>query len=215
MAKTTAPLLSFDAAGQIGKAQVYAKWKGRSYARRYSTPANPRTTEQTLTRDTFAFLQNVYKFSPALITDVWELYAQGLVMTARNAFTKQNLPVLREAANLDGMIISPGALGGIPPATFTVTPGDDQLTLACTAPASTPVGWTLVGAIFAVLRDGDPQSSIYYVPTAVEDDSSAYSQVFASLASAATYQCWAFLKWTRPDGRTAYSPSLNDQGLTT
>lgn len=50
MAKTTAPLLSLDASGQIAKTLVASKWKGRQYMRRYVIPANPQTTAQTAQR---------------------------------------------------------------------------------------------------------------------------------------------------------------------
>jgi len=49
----------------------------------------------------------------------------------------------------------------------------------------------------------------------MEDLASAYSQVFTGLANAALYQCFAWLKWLRPDGRYAYSPSVTATGLTT
>lgn len=215
MAKTTAPLLSFGASGQIAKTQVYSKWKGRSYARRYTVPANPNSAEQILTRSTFAFLQNVYKYAPPDLVAPWDEYARGLVMTGRNAMTKLNLTNLREEANLDLMLFSPGALGGLPPATITVTPGNDQLTVACAAPASVPTGWTLFSAILGVLRDGDPQTSAFYQAEVFEDVAAPFTHDFTALVSAVTYQCFAFLKWTRPDGRIAYSPSISDTGLTT
>jgi len=110
MAKTTAPLLSFGGSGQIGKTMVYGSWKGRSYVRRHVTPANPQTAEQTVTRNAFSFIQSVYKFAPSLVTDVWDAYASGLVLTARNGFTKFNLPVLRGESDLANMVLSGGAL---------------------------------------------------------------------------------------------------------
>jgi len=83
MAKTTAPLLSFGASGQIAQTQVYSKWKGRAYVRRYTVPANPNTTEQQLTRSVFSFLQSVYKFATPDFTAAWEAYANGLVLNPR------------------------------------------------------------------------------------------------------------------------------------
>ena len=215
MAKPTAPLLSFGASGQIAKTVVFGRWKGQPYARRYVIPANPQTAEQSLTRDTFSWLQSVFKVAPALVTAPWAAYASGKPLTDRNAFTKFNLPDLREAANINDMQFSPGALGGLPPATITVTPGNDQLTVACTAPAPLPVGWTVAAAVLGIIRQQEPGVGVFYDITAFEDVAAAYSNLFVGLVSAVDYRCFAFLRWTRPDGQSAFSPSITALGTTT
>lgn len=214
MATVTAPLLSFGASGQVAKSQVYSTWKGRPYVRRHVVPSNPQTAEQTLTRNAFTWLQQVYKFAPSVVTDAWAAYIAGRVMTGRNAFTKSNLPLLRTASDLSDMVLSPGALGGMPPATFTVTPGNNQLTLAGTLPADVPTGWTNPVFVFAAIKDQDPQSDVDYTITYATDDATAFSQIL-SLADMTAYMGFAFIKWTRPDGRFAYSPSLSASGTTT
>jgi len=211
MAKTTAPLLSFSASGQIAKTQVYSKWKGRGYVRRHVVPSNPQTAEQTLTRNAFTWLQSVYKLAPALVTAPWEAYAGGLVMTSRNAFTKSNLPILRPATDLSVMNMSPGALGGLPPATVVATPGAGQLSIAITAPATVPTGWTIAKAVAAVILDQNPQSDSDYTIDAGEDATSTYAVVLTGL-DAALYQVFGWLVWTRPDGKLAYSPSVQTTG---
>lgn len=215
MSKLTAPLLSFGARGQIGKTLVVGSWKGQSYARSYVIPANPQTTGQQTTRNAFSFLQSVYKVAPTEITAAWELYAKGKILTARNAFTKFNLPDIRDQSDLDIFTMSPGALGGLPPASITVTGGTNQITVACTAPATLPTGWTIDSAILAILKDQDPQTGTDYVITAVEDASDPYSNAFTGLTPTDVYQGFAFLKWTRADGFTAYSPSLQDKATVT
>jgi len=207
MAKPTAPLLSFGASGQIAKTMVYSRWKGRSYVRRHVIPNNPQSSEQTLTRNTFTFLQNVYKFAPALVTAPWTAYSTGKVLTNRNAFAKFNISNLRSETDLDNLTLSPGALGGPPPASQVVTPGSGSLSVAITAPATTPVGWTLYSMVTAIIRDQDPQSGILYVVTAAEDLTSTYTNVFSSLG-AHLWQVRSWAKWTRPDGTTAYSPDI-------
>jgi len=214
MAKTTAPLLSFGGSGQIGKTMVYGSWKGRSYVRRHVVPANPQSSEQTITRNAFSFLQSVYKFAPAIVTAVWEAYASGLVLTARNGFTKFNLPVLRGEADLDNMVISGGANGGPPAATATPTPGSGTLSIAITAPATLPQGWTVYAAQAAIILDQDPDSGTSFVIQAGEDLTSTYAVAFSGLA-AGTYQYRAWLKWTRPDGTFAYSPDIGGQSIVT
>jgi len=212
MAKTTAPLLSFDARGQVAKTAVYASWKGRSYVRRHVIPSNPQSAEQTITRNAFSFLQAVYKNAPALETDPWELYARGAVMTARNAFTKFNLPVLRGESDLDNITFSPGAKGGPPPASVVATPGNDTMSVAITAPATLPQGWTIYSAIAACIPDQDPDSGVLFTVVAGEDLTSTYAVVLNGL-TAGDYQYRGWLKWNRPDGTFAYSPDMG--GVTT
>jgi len=215
MSKTTAPLLSFGAAGQIGKTMVFSRWRGRSYVRRHVIPANPQTAEQSLTRDTFGWIQAVWKIMPSLLTAPWLAYSSGKVLTDRNAFTKFNLPSLRTAVDLALMQISPGALGGLPPASITVTPGNDQLTVACTAPAQLPTGWTIQAAVVSCIEDQEPGVDAEYATFAMEDLADPYSQVITGLKNATLYRCFAFLRWLRPDGQIAFSPSISATGLTT
>jgi len=215
MAKTTAPALSFGASGQIAKTLVYGSWKGRAYARRHVVPSNPQSAEQTITRNAFSFLQSVYKFAPTLMTDPWDAYARGQVMTARNAFTKFNLPDLRGEADLTNIVLSGGAYGGPPPASVVVTPGNDQLSMAIAAPAVLPQGWTIYSAIAAVIPDQDPDSGTLFTVTAGEDLTSAYVVLLTGLLNAQLYQVRCWLKWNRPDGTFAYSPDIGTTGLTT
>jgi len=215
MAKNVAPLLSFGASGQIGKTLVFSKWKGTSYTRQLVTPNNPQTTEQTITRNAFSWLQRVYKTAPALATAPWTAYAAGKPLTDRNAFTKFNLPNIRGESDLAGFTFSPGALGGLPPTAVVVTPGDDQLSTAVTAPSVLPAGWTIQAAIVAAVRDQDPDDGILYTVSAGEDTTAAYAVVLTSLASAALYRVGAWLRYLRDDGLIAYSPAVMTTGLTT
>jgi len=209
MAKTTAPLLSFGGSGQIGKTMVYGSWKGRPYVRRHVIPANPQSAEQTVTRNAFSFLQSVYKFAPAEITDVWTSYASGLVMTARNGFTKLNLPVIRGEADLDLLTLSGGSLGGPPPTGMTPTPGSGTLTVDVAVPAVLPQGWTINKAVVAAIADQDPDSGTLFTITAGSDATSTYQVVLSGL-DAVLYQVRAWLVWNRPDGSLAYSPDIAD-----
>jgi len=193
---------------------VYASWKGRQYARRHVVPNNPQTSEQTITRNCFSFLQAVYKVSPSLVTDVWTAYARGLVMTDRNAWTKQNLPVLRGESDLNNIIMSPGALGGLPPTGQVITPGSGSLSVAISVPSVLPQDWTIYSAITAIIRDQDPDTGVLFDVTALEDTTSTYTNAFSSLG-AHDWQVSTWLKWNRPDGTFAYSPSINSQATST
>lgn len=214
MSRVVAPLLSFSAAGAIAKTQVYASWKGRPYVRQYVTPANPNSSGQQETRNTFAFLNAVWRYMPADAVAAWAAYANGFQITDRNAFIKRNLSDLRSEADLTNFIFSPSANGGIVAAGMTVTPGDDQLTVALTAP-SLPTGWTITQAIAAAVRQQDPQSGTLYPVFVDTDDAAPWECVITGLASAQTYVVGGWFRFTKPDGSLAYGEALMDTGLTT
>jgi len=211
VAKTTAPLLSFDANGTIAKTAVFAKWKGRSYVRRYVTPSNPQTADQSLTRNTFGFLQAVYKVAPALVTAPWDAYARGKVLTGRNAFGKFNISNLRSEVDLNNLTLSPGALGGLPPLSMAITPGSGQLSVAVTPPSVIPADWTIAAIVVAAIEDQDPQTEVAYTVTAGEDTSTPYTVLLTGL-DAVLHQVRAWIRWTRPDLQVAYSPDIADTG---
>lgn len=50
MAKVKAPLFSFGARGQLGKALVFFPWKGLDCCREYVIPSNPNTADQQTQR---------------------------------------------------------------------------------------------------------------------------------------------------------------------
>lgn len=214
MAKTTAPLLSFGASGQLAKSLVYSKWRGVAYARRHVVPSNPQTSGQTETRNTFSWLNNVWRYLPAEVQEAWHAYASGQPLTGRNALVKLNLADLRSQTDLTNFIFSPSAKSGPVAASLVVTPGDDQLTMALTA-GSLPTGWTIVEAVAAVIRQQDPQSGTLYETTAGTDATDPYSINITGLASAQTYVVGGWFKYLRPDATNAYGPALMTTGLTT
>jgi len=214
LAKTTAPLFGFDAAGSLGKSIVFSRWRGRGYARRHTIPANPQSTEQTITRNAFSFLNAVYKVAPTQVIDVWQAAARGKPLTDRNAWIKANLSSIRDQADLTDLTISGGALGGIPPLSAVITPGNDQLSVLVTPQTVLPDGWTVNKAVVAAIEDQDPDSGTAYNITAGEDLTSTYTIVLA-LGSAILYQVRSWLVYNRPDGSLAYSANLSGTGLTT
>src|SRR5689334_3923847 len=133
MAVVGGPLMSLSASGTIAKTLTYAGWKGIPYVRTRVIPANPQSSAQTLTRNTFRFLQSVYKFLPAIGREPWVAATVGIPMTPENMLISKNNGVLREEATLDLLIMSPGARGGTPPSAMVITPGSGQLSIAITA----------------------------------------------------------------------------------
>lgn len=214
MAVLTGPLMSLAASGTIANTLTYATWKGIQYARTRVIPANPQSTSQTQTRTVFAYLQDLYKFMPAIAREPWIAAVRGVPMTPQNMLLSKNVFALRTASDLMDLVLSPGAAGGIPPSAIVTTPGNDELSVAVTAPAG-PSGWTLTAAQGVVVRDQDPHVALVGTPVAVEDLTSAYVLLFSGLASAADYQIGVWLKWLTPTGIAAYSVALRDMGTTT
>lgn len=206
MAKLTAPLLSFEGSGQIARTQVYSSWKGIPYARRYTVPANPRSTAQVSTRSTFSWLNFVWRTAPADFTAPWRAAVVGRPLIDRNLFIKQNLPILRGAGSLNGMVFSPGAKGGIA-SPVTITPGAGSLTFSGTAPTPLPNGWTVIALVGAAIKDQDPEMDAFYEVFAVSDLTSTYSVVMPGLDAAADYAAAGWWVYQRSASLTdlAYS----------
>jgi len=215
MAKTTAPLLSFGALGTIGKTAVFSKWKGRPYVRQYVIPGNPKTAGQTLTRNTFAFANSVWKIGGSLLRAPWDRFAVGQVLTGRNAFMGRAVSVMRTEVDVLLMVFSPGAKGGLAPVSQSIAAASTQLTSTVIVPAA-PTGWTLTSAIGVAIRDQDPQSGVLFTTVEVEDLTAApYDLVFTGLTASVLYVVSVWLKWTKPDGSIAYGASINDSGTPT
>lgn len=210
MARLTGPLMSLGASGTLAKTLTYGAWKGISYARTRVIPANPQSSAQTQTRQVFAFLQDYYKFAPSIAREPWIAAVTGIPMTEINLVLSKNVGLLRTETTLDLMVFSPGAKGGIPPASIAPTPGSGTVTVAVTAP-SAPSGWTLTSAQGVVLKDQDPHDPIGDTPQAQEDTTSSYSLAFTGLTSSVPYQVAVWLKWLTPNGDAAYSVALRDQ----
>lgn len=216
MAGVTAPLLSFSGSGQIAKTQVYAQWKGIPYVRRYVIPSNPRSADQVLTRTAFSFLNFVWRIAPADFVAPWTAAAQGRPLTDRNLWIKQNNSMLRTASDLTGMVLSPGARGGLS-STITITPGNDQLTFAGADPSPLPAGWTVVKLVGVAIKQQDPQVDQDYQITVVDDDTTPYSVVMTGLDSATLYVAgawWVYQRSTNPTD-LAYSAAIGAEYLTT
>lgn len=216
MSKTTAPLLSFNARGAIGKTMVSSSWRGVKYMRQYVVPANPRTVAQQTVRKTFALLREMYKLAPALIRAPWDAFAQGRPFTGMNKFVGENVRVLNGELNMNNFIGSPGAGGGLPPLGISV---DDsvagELTVGFTVPEP-PTGWTLSAAVAYAFLDQAPNDFFTGTITAGEDAVGPdYEVTLAGLTATELYQVGGFLRWTKPDGKFAYSVSLATTGTPT
>lgn len=214
MAKTVAPLLSFDAGGQIAKTQVYSRWKGRSYVRRYVIPANPNSTAQQAVRGAFAWLMKAWKFWPGSSANAWALYGDNLRITDRNAFAKLNVPALRGQTDIDAMILSPSAGSGLVAADMTLVGGANQITATLTAPAL-PNGWTITSAYALAIPTQDPTTTENYAVVGAAQAVAPYAVVIPGLEAATEYLVGGWFEFTKMGGAKAYGQSLQDTASTT
>lgn len=90
MALVSAPLLSLDAAGKLGGAIVFSKWKGRQYVRSLVKPANPKSGGQIGMRGAFKFLSQNWQNLSAANQATWEDRADASVISPFNAFMSYN-----------------------------------------------------------------------------------------------------------------------------
>lgn len=207
MAKTTAPLLSFDAAGTVAKSVVFAKWRGIPYSRRYVVPANPNSTEQQKTRGTFAMLSAMWKFLGPIATASWDAFATGKPFTNRNSFIGQNTAALRGQANCDDFIGSPGTGGGVPPSGLVLTPGSGTVMVTATQPTP-PTGWTVAALQAFAFPDQDPMDPFGGLVAESQNTSTPWQSTQITGLTAGLTQVRAWTKWTKPDGTFAYSVAL-------
>lgn len=214
MAKTIAPLLSFSGSGQIAKTQVYSTWKGRSYVRRYTIPANPNTASQQETRSVFRWLSKLWQFLPAAAQTPWAVYARNLQITDRNALLKNNIASMRGDTDLGGFLATPSANGGIAAPSITLTGGNDQATVAAVAP-TLPSGWSIVAMHAILVPEQDPQTDTPSEVQYVTDVTAPYSVVATGLQSVVTYAVGVWFEMLKSDGSTAYGQSKMGTVLTT
>ena len=212
MAKTTAPLLGFGASGQIGKTQVYAKWRGVSYARRHVVPANPNTTSQQATRGVFSWLSAVWKSMNPAVQAVWTQFAKGKPFTDRNAIIKANLANLRGTDLAPVTVVtafeaSPGVNGGLAVPSVVLSDGGTHHAVATFTLPALPSGWTFVkGHAIAVKQQNANTDSLY--TSYYADDVTNPPAPSIALGAAMTAVVSAFAEYKKPDGSTAFSPSI-------
>lgn len=208
MAKVTAPLLSFGASGQIGKAQVYGSWRGVDYARRYVTPANPRSTAQQLTRDLWSKLSTMWVIAPSALTDPWNLFAQGRQFTGQNRFMGDNVRAIRGESDMGNFESSPGVKSGFPLENLTADAGTSsgEIDVTASVPA-TPTDWTLTQVVFIAFPDSDPSDEFTGSIDTGTEDTAPYEHTFTGLDAGENYVISAYITWEKPNGDTAYGAS--------
>jgi len=213
MARVSGPMMSLGSSGQFGKTMVSATWRGLPYMRRYVTPANPNSESQQATRGVFAWCNGVWKLMNPAAQAPWVLFSRGKPLTDRNAFIKKNLSNLRgtdavPATTLALIQTSPGANGGLAALSIaTADQGDHTLNVTITPP-EVPAGWTVVGVHALVFVQANANTSQVYTSYYAHTEADPWLMNIAGVG-AGTYEATGWVEYTKPDGTTAYSPSLS------
>jgi hypothetical protein len=148
MVKLTAPAMSLDASGSLGGTLVFAKWKGRNYARTLVKPHNPRSASQTGLRAMFQFLTQHWTDVPALSQASWVERAAMTAISPFNAYMSHNQLRWREYTGPVEADEAPGTAGAaITISSFTVTGGERNAVISGGTSAQTK----LIGV--AIFRD--------------------------------------------------------------
>lgn len=88
MATTKAPLFGLDASGSLGGSIVFSKWRGRTYVRRLTVPANPRSGLQVGMRSSMRFVTQDFKNLSGAQKAAWDALAAVTNITQLNAQVK-------------------------------------------------------------------------------------------------------------------------------
>lgn len=212
MAKVTAPLLSFGGSGQIAKAQVYSKWRGISYARRYTVPADTPSVQKDHTRGVFSWLTQTWRFLPGVVQQVWTTYAKGRPLTDRNAWIKSNLNGLRGtgtsyATDIGSIVISPGVLGGFVGGIPALTDaGSHKANITMSAP-SLPDGWSVTQAHYVGLDNVDAWDSTDYQSVYGNSTTPTTYAGNVTFTSSGNKSISGFFEFATASGDTAFGPS--------
>jgi hypothetical protein len=91
MVKLKGPLQSFQAAGSLGGALVFAQSKGRHYLKKLTAPAQPRSPVQVANRAFLEFLTHAWTYTATAEKATWIPDAERLNLDPYRAFLKHNI----------------------------------------------------------------------------------------------------------------------------
>jgi len=210
MAKLTGPLMSLGARGTIGKTLTFGSWRGIPTARQRVIPANPNTTGQQTSRNTFSTLREMWKLAGPLTRAVWDRFAQGRAFLGLNRFMGDNIEVVRGDANFLDFIGSPGAKGGLPAvsAGFATGAASGEVDITITE-GVLPAGWTITRASAVAFPDQDPAVLFGGPLVEGEDLATPFSITLGGLGSAVLCVGAVWLEYVKPNTEIAYSVGIS------
>jgi hypothetical protein len=140
MAKVIGPLNSTEARGGLG-ALIYNTWRGIATVKRFTSPAQPRTTRQLAVRGYLTTLSRDWAGLTQVQRDGWNAYAAAHPVsdwtgnpkriTGENMFIKCN--TIRLDLGLASVDTAPATTAPAAVAGLALTPGAGQISIAFTA----------------------------------------------------------------------------------
>lgn len=133
-------MFSLSASGTLGKAIVYATWKGIAYVRKHAIPANPKSPAQVSMRSMMRFLSQIWNGLTGANKTTWDARAAVTNVSPFNAFVgfNQSLWNTFRGPTKEDPPAEIGS-GGLAPTT-TITVGVKELSLSI-ADGATPPDW--------------------------------------------------------------------------
>lgn len=154
-------------------------------------------------------LSRFWTIAPTAMIDAWNAQAKGQKYSGRNHFIGLNVKAMRGKTDFSDFIASPGNLSGFPPATFTAENNDtlDQIDATFTL-QNLPTGWTATAVNVLAFPDGD-DPTLFIGPIEYNDAVPPTLTVTVSgLPNSQDNIASGWVTYTRPDGKTAYGPSM-------
>ncbi len=150
MALVKAPLFGLDASGALGDSIVFSKWRGRSYVRILTQPANPKSGLQVGMRSVFKYVTQAWAGLSAALKTEWEGEAAADNITGLNAQVRTDQGLARR--NI-GWVKGPAESAGTTPDAPTALTGVAQ-------PKTIVWSWTRPG-----VNQGDYTTAFYMFTT--------------------------------------------------
>jgi len=151
MATTKAPLFGLDASGSLAKSIVFSKWRGRTYVRKHSIPANPKSGLQLGMRSVLKWITQDYKNLSVADKADWLILATPDNITELNAQVRD----AGQRARIDdgwrqNTTDAPGSTID-PPTSVTATALAKGLRIAWTRPVSNQGDYTVAVYLSATM----------------------------------------------------------------
>lgn len=166
MATTKAPLFGLDASGALGGSIVFSKWKGRTYVRKLSIPANPKSGLQVGMRSSMRFITQDFTNLTAAQKAAWDTKAAITNITQLNAQVSD--AQTRTRVN-DGVRRGPAESSGTTPdaaVSLVATAQPKSLVLTWVAGAAAPeYAWMIFRSLTGSFTE-DVSNLIRIVPAA-------------------------------------------------
>lgn len=195
MAKLTFSVLLSDASGAAGDV-VFSRWKGRPYARRRVTPANPNTANQQAQRTAFALCVASWKSLISKLQTAWGTVASTRSISGYNLFCSDN--VAQERTD-NWQLLTPAELTREPVTTFAAAGGMGSGTIDLTWAAGSATGTDVMTICARKLEDGT-----VVLATDAGTTVSSLAYTITGLTAGGSYICYA----ANRDASDNYAPSV-------